>query len=241
MSEQLITLPHDDDADLDGIDLGSLDPSDFDDFDVLTDDLSAEEAFESFMLDPEQTAIAREAEGMPPVNEDQYRQWLASLPEDRRQFLEGERDRYLAERDRRNSIHEKLTTLVPELYEAKLPPELEQKLGDARYAVGFNQTMSARDVASATAYLRENQGVGITRYRLTHRFLMYDDSMGKTQLGMSEPKVSLGLLRAGTLTIRPWVDLLRRFRCRMRRRSRKEGWRPRSMFVLKKCCRRTPA
>jgi hypothetical protein len=178
-------------------DPNDLDPSDFDDFDAPTDDITAEDAFKSFFLDPEQTAVAREAEKMPSIDEDQYQAWLASLPEDRHQLLEGERNRYLAERDRRNAIHDKLTSLVPELYEAKLPPELEQKLGGQRYALGFNQTMNNRDVVGATAYLKENQGVDFTGYRLGHRFLIYDESMTNEQLGTDNPKGIARAIEAG--------------------------------------------
>ncbi len=153
-----------------------------DDFDDIPHEPDHEAAFISWFIDPEATAIQREVDDMPPLDAAAYEEWLNGLSPDELKRVESARDSYQREKaryERWTQVHDKLITTVPELYWAKLPGELEQRLDGKRYGLGFNQTGGAESIEEAEEYLRENAGVDTSNYDLTHRFLMFDSDMSR--------------------------------------------------------------
>lgn len=142
--------------------------------------LSDNSAMTSYYVDPEETAIIRETDGMAPIDPQELADWLNQLTPEARNLLEKikteERQRQAGHAEASSTAHSKLTELVPELYEAQLPEVLANRLGDTPYVLGFNQTM-ASTVQEARDYVAEEGGIDFTGYRLSQRFLMYDQSM----------------------------------------------------------------
>ncbi len=130
----------------------------------------------SWFVDPIGTAAVREADGLPPVDEDDYARWLAEQSPEKLHFLGLAREQQTRTVRLGEQVRKALLTSVPELYEARLPQKLEAKLDGINYAIGFNQTM-ASTAEEAAAYLHETRGIDFTNYSLAHRFLMYDQSM----------------------------------------------------------------
>jgi hypothetical protein len=154
-----------------------------------------EDAMKAYFVSPEETQKYRAIDGMPPLDEAAVAEWAQNLPADTLNELQEQRDMLANREALRQAVHEKLTELVPELYQAKLPPELEARLQGIDYAIGFNQTMAA-SVEDAQAYLDGLGGIDVTDYNLDHRFLMYDQGMGDA-LGTDNGQGIAGAIEAG--------------------------------------------
>lgn len=150
--------------------------------DILSglDELSDNSAMTSYYVDPEETASIRAADDMEPMNPEDFGNWLNGLTPQARALLEKmkseETQRQSAHQEATATVHSKLTELVPELYQAQLPAELAERLGDTKYVLGFNQTM-ASTAQEAQDYLTKHGGIDFTGYGLPQRFLMYDQTM----------------------------------------------------------------
>lgn len=147
---------------------------------LAMDQLSDNSAMTSYYTNPEETAAIRETDGLAPVDPQELADWLDSLSPQARDLLEKmkeeERQRQTEHQEASSTVHRKLTELMPELYQAQLPEELAERLGDTPYALGFNQTM-ASTVEEAHDYVAKEGGIDFTGYRLPQRFLMFDQSM----------------------------------------------------------------
>lgn len=153
-------------------------------------------SYRSYFVDPETTAMYREADGFPPVDPDDYRKWLANLDPNELRELEEERQYRHGQEKLLETVHERLVGEVPELYEARLPDNLAERMGDMDYALGFNQS-SATTIEEATEYLKQHHGIDFTMYDLWHRFLIYDEDMPEDMLGQDNPRGIAGAIDAG--------------------------------------------
>lgn len=164
-----------------------------DDLEVESSHVQNEDlTFESFAIDPKGTNFYREMDGSKPVNEAEFRDWFNQLPPERQAVLNNERIRLEAWNTSvekgSEQAHEKLIALVPELYEAKLPEWLAEKLPPGtEYALGFNQS-SASSIDDAEEYLEECNGVDVDGYNYAHRFRMFDASMSE-YLGQNDTPI----------------------------------------------------
>jgi hypothetical protein len=133
---------------------------------------------EAWFRDPVATQKQRELDGLEPMDPDEYQRWLANRTDAQMAKLNNMRRIDLESKAKHKTVREKLLGQVPELYEAKLPAELAERLGDTPYAIGFNQS-GTDDLFSAGLELDDNQeGISINRQNLGHRFLMYDEASG---------------------------------------------------------------
>jgi hypothetical protein len=160
--------------------------NDFGDSEETPEHRQAREANElaSYYIDPVGSAKAHEIDGMEPVDESALQTWLAGLSYEDRQRLEETRQAVQEGREHMAAVHAKLEATVPELYDARLPRELEERLDGSQYALGFNQSM---DVAAqeAARHLGEFRGVDMAGYNNhhVHRFLMADQATASTEDG----------------------------------------------------------
>jgi hypothetical protein len=138
--------------------------------------------FESYALDPSGTNLQREADGLDPMDQAAFDQWLDGLsPEDRAQ-LEQLKAAAKTNQDHTRKVHECLLSAVPELYEVRLPVALEARLSGLPYALGINQSMVG-DIQEAIDYLQEYGGLDITGYHFDERFLMFDSDISPANEG----------------------------------------------------------
>lgn len=131
-----------------------------------------------YYLDSKGMDASRNLEGMPPFPVDAFEKWRAALsPRDKAKLdnlkLQAETNASLYD-----TIKEKIQREVPALFNAELPTELANRLGDTPYAIGFNQSATTT-LDKAQTYLAENSGIDMTRYNLHHRFEMFDSGMEK--------------------------------------------------------------
>lgn len=172
--------------DLTGLD--DLDDPD-DDFDGFSEgDTSGEDepgmdnhTLVDYFLQPEEIDFYRVGDGLPPIDPSRVDAWFRALtPAEQANLIKQRQE--IAENNERNtklngSIHERLTTNTPELYEGSLPPGLVEHLEGKRFAVGFNQS-GASDIKEARAYLKEAKGIDVTGFNIMQRFSLMDNEMG---------------------------------------------------------------
>lgn len=132
-----------------------------------------EQQMSSYYINPEEAAAARAADGMEPIDENEFNKWIDSLTLEEKGELDEQRAAIAAKKELQDSVREKLRISIPDLYKGKLPRELENKLEGSPYAIGFNQSM-ASSASEASDYLHELEGIDITGYNYDQRFLMFD-------------------------------------------------------------------
>jgi hypothetical protein len=156
---------------------------------------------QSYFIDPADTNAYREADGMPPLTDEDLNAWLATQDEETIGKLRQAREARQAKAGLRQLVHEKLVAAVPELYAARLPEELEARLEGKRYVLGFNQTY-ASDIDEARETVEAQQGISLryhddVSYALDQRFLLYDAEMGEGYLGADSGSYIAGAIEAG--------------------------------------------
>lgn len=108
-------------------------------------------------------------------------EWLQTVPDERRQQLEEDRNVNAQRLVDYDTFEAKLGQEVPELLEGRLPDEQERRLKevfgeDVRYIIGSNQTMGLVDSGEAEEYLNDSKGIPMGMYgdAFGSRFLLYD-------------------------------------------------------------------
>lgn len=182
-------------SDIDTSGLGFYPVDDFYDFEGLLfeDDTwppseGREEASrESYFVNPEGTRLAREADRLPPLDMDDYNSWLKTLNPDKLEQLEEAKRGLLDQSALAKIVREKLKTSVPELYQARLPGYLEDRLKGTEYALGFNQS-GASSAGEAAEYVAEAGGIDITNDGINFRFLMFDQGLNEEDADLQMSK-----------------------------------------------------
>lgn len=147
--------------------------------------------FRSFYLDPAEIALIREADGMPPITQDEFEEWVSTADPEVIAGLNQERAALQAGATHAQEVADRLHLEVPELYDARLPQALESRLGGVKYALGFNQTGVVSAIEDANEYLAEAGGIDVTGYNYHHRFMIFDQDM-TDYVG---PNASFGIAR----------------------------------------------
>jgi hypothetical protein len=137
----------------------------------------------AFAVDPEEVSAIVEADGGDPVTPQEFETWLVGLSNNEKAQIELDKEEKRRAQDLTVRVHEKLKDTVPDLYLAKLPPELQARLHGLSYALGFNQS-GTFNIEDARRYLTHESGGGInvTNYNYNQRFLLFDPAM-REQIG----------------------------------------------------------
>lgn len=109
------------------------------------------------------------------VNPAEVEAHIKQLPDDERESALMVRKEATAMKEAK----QKLMESVPELFEGKVPPELESLIiaaGYDEYAVAFNQHDAIDTLYAANSYLNEQGGVELLGYNIDQRFIIHDSS-----------------------------------------------------------------
>lgn len=202
MSEK--TAPQDDFLDLDPVSVAPSDPPDrdiaeatyadgieaddswdLDEDDIYNDDRNpldspvvVDAMMRSYFIDPEQAASYNKAARLPLVTPEAFDDWLKQQPPETVEELKREKEHIATARANMAAVHEKLSRHVPDLYEGRIPGDLERRLSGAQYAVGYNQSGPSTG-EEAEAYLGQFSGVDLKNSPYSQRFMILDESSFK--------------------------------------------------------------
>ena len=134
-------------------------------------------------LDPMRVDQLLSARGDPPVDVNEAKAWEENLPTEAWTDLQKAKVAHGEERQAKASLHNKLLGQVPDLYQGRLPADVERTLfgvSNGRpvpYAIGIYTTYGTSEVSGATDYLQRNRGIEIGQAQVQRpfsEFRMYD-------------------------------------------------------------------